>query len=554
MINENEKNEFLSTMRTLVSVTPLYIPFNCGNVRKLVLNNEFIYLWQDAKGDACYCFTLLEKEFFTTSIAKLGSVLTGHFGCEIEVINNEKEHIKKLISATNSLNKSLTDNEQYKFYNDTSQSNQFPSERKDFDVINIDMLGNQLVTIQPPDLVPYSHQKHPLHNQEKLYMSSVQLATYSMESHINTLYIKINELPVVHNMAYRPIMKQAFCRDEKGLSCRNKFIPTEFMITPSFNYDLNNSYILMFIFFMAKKDVIKTLQILKWLFLSFSWLNKASFALVLYSNNDTYMKLFYEEIIEPLFNSKQCEKIENSNLDKKSLSTLLHEKIIYNFDNITDTTILNEPAKELTNRLIHKNQWKLNGKNLTTVGNILITSTTNYIPMIAKDVPSIVVNVDSAIDNFCNEYNIKPHKYEISKLIKHDFNNFVSILKSLDISSIFDLSGYGSYDVCANVLDGDIDPLEVFDKIIRDMDIVPFEAAIKTEKDEKLAEEIRNNFNKNRVDKNHLLDYFRILFRNGIDKTNRALIADLKKFYSKTDEPFENEKTHVRDGRAYYFL
>jgi len=120
-------------------------------------------------------------------------------------------------------------------------------------------------------------------------------------------------------------------------------------------YHNRSSFILSLIFFMAKQDMKNALVILLWLIDSFILLKKSSYALVIYSDNDIYMKLFFEEIIEPLFDSSQCEKIVNSNLDKKSLSTQLDQKIIYNFHNITAPTILGEDAKELTNRLIHKN-------------------------------------------------------------------------------------------------------------------------------------------------------------------------------------------------------
>jgi hypothetical protein len=537
-----------STIKNLMNSQVIYYSYGFGNVARLDINNKFIYLWQNVKGDMCYCFTLYSNEYYTTSVAKLGNVLTQYFGYEIEVTNNGKEQLKKITSATIGLNKALAESERFNTYNNYFQMNQIEQNSND-------------TMMQPSGSIPQPYQQHPLHNQEKLYQGVIQLATYYLESHLNTIYIRTNELPIVSRIAFAPNEKQAFFTDEKGLNCKNSFIPTEFMVKDLPRCDVDSSIILSLIFFMAKQNEDKAMKILGWIAYSLITLNKSPFALVLYSNDNIFMKVFYEEIVEPLFDSHQCEKIENSSLDKKSLSTQLHERIIYNFYNITTPTILGEPTKELINRLIHKNNLKLNNKNITTVGNILIMSTTNYIPTIAKDVPRAVIKIDSKLDKFCNKHNISSNYYKITKLIEKDLENFTCILRCLDIEKLFkeyQVIDYDLMDANTDILDGDENPIMVFDKLIRNKDIIPFKSAANTRDKEKIVDELNKNFYINerytsRIDKNHLLDYFEILFGKGIFNSNTALIAALRNL-STTKEPFENEKTHVRDGRAYYFL
>jgi len=308
---------------------------------------------------------------------------------------------------------------------------------------------------------------------------------------------------------------------------------------------------------MANNNISQALKILAWITDSFTSLNKLPFTLVLYSTDDTYMQLFYDEIVMPFLNIDECEKVENDSIDKKSLSDKLDQKFIYNFHNITAPTILDKPAYELTNRLIHKDTYKFNNKLVTTVANILITSTTNYIPLISEDVPTATVNVNSNVDDLCAEFGIRSNPYEIAKLIENDRNNFVSIMRCIDLNKLCNecqVIDDNISDVHSEILDGNTEPVEVFDKLIRDNDTTPFKSAVTTKKEEKLVEELEDNFKINRVDKNHLLDYFEILFGKGIYKSNTAFIKVLRDDYSETGEPFGDYTTHVREGRGYYFL
>ena len=112
-----KSNDYKKIIKSYLGINMVTIPFFIGNVAQLVTNGRYIYLWQDAKGQVCYCFDIYDREYFTTSATKLGNVLSQHFQCEIEVVNNEKEHLKKMVNAQGQLNRAITDSERYYTFN-----------------------------------------------------------------------------------------------------------------------------------------------------------------------------------------------------------------------------------------------------------------------------------------------------------------------------------------------------------------------------------------------------------------------------------------------------
>ena len=102
-----------------------------------------------------------------------------------------------------------------------------------------------------------------------------------------------------------------------------------------------------------------------------------------------------------------------------------------------------------------------------------------------------------------------------------------------------------------DIMDGDTDLLKVFESSIKNKDEVLFKI-IET----KSAETHRillDDCDENRVAQAKLLEYFSLIFGKGIYKSNRALISALK-VISRTNEPFDNEKTFQIGKIAYYKL
>ncbi len=515
---ENSESKYSNFTQKITSTfnseNKIYI-FDFGYVKRFDLNNEFVYLWQDAKGNVCYSFNLLEKEYFTTTATKLSNALSSHFQCNIEVVNNINDTFSRKNSAATSASRA------------SQEAQRFTQNRRR----SLDSTNNRNNLLAH---TPQSHYEHRLH-QDRVALSHNQYE-YTNQTH----YLHLNELPIIYKEQFSPYTKLSFYR-QNALVYKNSYTPSKYMIGYLNTPNVENSFILSFLFAMANNDVKKAMGIIVWLVNSFNLLQKLPYTLVLHSKDDISMRLFYEEIIEPLFHKNYCEIISNDTLDKKALSQKLDEQVIYRFHNITTPTILEEDAKELVKRLIHKDEYRLNNKHITTLANILITSTSRYVPLIAKDVPCVVVDIASNLEEFCKEKKISTDYYAISPLIKNDLMNFATILRSIDLNNLsaaLELQYYNG-DENRDIIDGDVAVVKVFESAMKNKEEAFFQK-IKLQAP-KLYTKLSDDFSKNRIDRKNLIEYFSILFGEDIFKTNRALVAKLKEI-STTVEPFENVK------------
>ena len=528
-----KNNEYKMKIKKYLCKLMPPIHFSIGNVSRLDTNDRYIYLWQDAKGQVCYCFDIYDREYFITSAIKLGNVLTQHFQFEIEVVNNNKEHLKKMVSAQAQLNKGISDLERHNLYNGGMN----------FTNDSLPYLSNGYSNSFP--VIQQNNYQHPLQNQESLYNGIIQLSTYYLESHLKTQYIKIDELPIVYKTLFRPNINMAFFY-EKNMNCKNSYVPSIYQIKNLSEYDFENSFILTFILFLAKDNINNAMMIFKWLVYVVNSKNKLPYPLVFHSTDDSCIKLFWEEIVEPLLNPSYCEKFSNDTVDEKLLINKLDEKVIYNFHNITTSNILNLSSNDFINKLINKDELKIGGKTVTTLANVFISSTTKYIPLISKDIPCILLEVASNLDNL--GLNFK----NTVELISKDLDNFSTILKYVDFNNLAKEYPFIIYNVeNSDILNADTDVLDAFENIIKNKDIVPFENL--RIKNKKLYNKLLEDFEKNRVDRKNLFEYFTFLFGESIYRNNNQLIKVLRDL-SDTKEPFGNITSFNNNGRVYYRL
>ena len=120
---ENKLNIFINQVKNTFTYQNYYHMFNFSYIKKLELNGKIIFLLLDIKGQVNYIFDLLEKEPHTTSLVKLGSVLSSFFGMSIEVVNNHDEINKKVADKTTKLNRAITDLQKYESFQQYSQIN-----------------------------------------------------------------------------------------------------------------------------------------------------------------------------------------------------------------------------------------------------------------------------------------------------------------------------------------------------------------------------------------------------------------------------------------------
>ena len=197
-------------------------------------------------------------------------------------------------------------------------------------------------------------------------------------------------------------------------------------------------------------------------------------------------------------------------------------------------------------KLINKDKLKIGNKTFTTRASILITSTTKYIPLINKDTSCIFLEVASSLDNL--GLNFK----NTVELISKDLDNFSTILKYVDFNNLAKEYPFIIYNVeNSDILNADTDVLDAFENIIKNKDIVPFENL--RIKNKKLYNKLLEDFEKNRVDRKNLFEYFTFLFGESIYRNNNQLIKVLRDL-SDTKEPFGNITTFNNNGRVYYRL
>jgi hypothetical protein len=437
--------------------------------------------------------------------------------------------LKKHISARQGINKSELDYEiNNSFHNNEEETS----------------LENGAKTMQQQ---PMLVQQQPMLVQQNLYQDIINLSQQELSNKQNAKYIYANQLPLIHKEGFFPSSKQAFPQ-YGNITYKNTFTPSKYML---YHYDntggLSNSFIFVFIYNMVKQNMNEFMKVILWLTSCFPTLEKQQYVFVMYSESDIYMKLFYEEIVAPLFNPDFCEVIENDSLDKKSLSTKLNEKVIYNFQDITENIILDSKASDLVGRLLYKDDYKVNNKTITAAANILITSTSKYIPLLSNEIQSDIVSVDSSLDSLYQEHNIPKGKYHIASMIEKDLGNFSNILRNLDLNRLRQFQNNSNYEFIG-IMDNDVQPIEVFHRCIIDKDITLFKSLAP-----ELKDRLVDDFQKDRVNRKFLVEYFSKVFGTGIYKTTRAIVKALKKV-SYTELPFNNDKTFNNNGNVYYKL
>lgn len=509
---------------------------------KLFIQGKEIYLWQDRKGNICYSFSLLEKEFYTTTSSKLGNVLSSYFQYNIEVVKTINDAYKKMTNSMQGLNKAIVEEEKFRDYQEYKSSG--------------NMHQNQLLPhpVSTQNSLSWNNNQNLMMHQRNLHSNIIELSLYQLENNNNTYYIYMNEIVLVHNQLFRPYCKNMFFHKDDLNILKNTYMPSSYMlfsILPWKIDDVKPSFILEFIYYMANEDI--NLAIILFTFIASCFhLRGKNETVVLYAKDDIFMKLFYEEIITPLMNKDFCIQIKNDDFHEKSLLNL-NEKVIYNFHNILTATILDEKTHDLTSKLVYKDSIKIKNKEITTLGSILITSTSKYIPMISPDVRHFMYTVASDLNEFCRYKNIEHNSYQIGELIKKDLDNFSMILRKLDIDRLIkDFPNYykNSSMKRDDILDGSVSALKVFERSIKNKDSSLFQQ-LKIKK-ELLYNKLLSDFEKNRVDRKNLIHYFQSVFGFDLYKTNRELISDLK-YISNKDEPFDTT-TFNNNGSVYYRL
>ena len=500
-------------------------------------NSKFLYLWKDLKGNIHCSFNMHESTTYSSNISNINSLINDYFKFDIRFeISNDR--LKDVNTNQNLINS---------YFKITEQIHTLESEIKN---AKIDYEGKTDHISEYR--AEYEHGKKVRVATEKInrLKQKNSLNEKEFELKIKTQYIYTDELLTIHKEKFVPSAKLMFFDEIKGLTYKNSYSPSINMVKTFENQEkplqTNNddSIILRFILAMTKYNLDKAKDILIWLARSFLTLFKEPTTLVLYSKNDIYTNIFYKQIVEPLFNQEYCLEINDDTLKQKKINCLLNNKVIYYFKDISSTTFLNAPIKDLTDTLLNCDDYNLFNKKINTKGNILISSTSKHIPLISSEINSIVVDVNDNIDDFPNEIKILgkniTNKHDMAKLIKNDLDNFVKILRSMDIHKILYECSYSSYytkmenpnitesekEFQESILDGGTEILELFWVALVYRDKTKFEKLQKTNKN--LYNTLSGDFLNYKILGINLLSYFSAMFGEGVYASNRALLKASK--------------------------
>jgi len=361
-------------------------------------------------------------------------------------------------------------------------------------------------------------------------------------------YFSEKDIAVISKESFNPYIKKLFFLDSNKLLNKNTYIPSTYMYDDNNitnNNKIKSSKILEFILNMAKFNISNAIDILIWLSNIFKLNNESKSVLVLKSSENKYIDIFYEEIVSPLLNSKFCSKITEKDLDNDSLVSKLDKKILYYFHNIISPKILDIPITDFLTELIQKDEFKKDDKTITTIGNILVSSTNNCIPLINKYIECLEVEVSVNLEYLRDVY--------IINIIRADLYNFSLILKSLDFDTIISQKKeqYNQntksffYQHKNNPFNINEYSLSIFYKAIINKDINFFEK-IKDNND--LAyQELIDDFNKDRIKRSKISLYFISIFKIYKYNNTKEILAGLREIKDKKYNIFSMYKNRNKN-------
>jgi hypothetical protein len=296
----------------MTTTLPNSYPFNYGNVRLLEINGMFAFLWLTPKGEVGYSFDLSTPKSHTTSISKLSDALSSHFRCSIEAVNNIDNKYKKQHKAASGVAKAITDLQSYEEFSSYNQNS--------FDELPMNS-NNDVYTVSLQ--TQQNNFQSVGFDQKQIYTNIISLSVFQLEHNKSTYFIHLNELPMVHKEEHNPYNHSYFFIDENGYNTKNKYVDSKYCVEYFVPSNPDSSFILSFLVEMAKNDPVQLMNLFVWLVSTCIKSFKSPYALVLYSETNKFLDLFYEEIVVLLANEDFCEKITMSNLSEKVLSKKL---------------------------------------------------------------------------------------------------------------------------------------------------------------------------------------------------------------------------------------
>lgn len=386
--------------------------------------------------------------------------------------------------------------------------------------------------------------------------------------------IYITELLLVEEDIFEPREPFEFFNPIFGSqTCyRNTFLPSLYLLNqPENNHQYLYSITLQYIYYLANYQKDRFHFIMNWLAAFFKNLKfRSKTALILLGHRETGKEILFDEIIKPLFGQEYCLNITDDTLDTTSIQRLLKNKLFYNIDNLSDTTIKSKKIKKTLNDLLSKNTITVIEDRESIIeypkyGQTIITIDEAYLPSyIDKNFDSYslfkIPDEYSLVETFNLKLNSSgfriqnkneniqkfenylltlqlTSKAKIIEAIRNDLTNFAYILKGYKIKEEILDNPFENDD--KNYLQNNLeDKLRAFHEAI-----LKYKSSTNTnyfqkihDKNSTLYEEMMNDFNLKLIKQKNIHKYFSTLYPEENLTSARTLMVHLRKidssFYS----------------------
>lgn len=267
----------------------------------------------------------------------------------------------------------------------------------------------------------------------------------------NTTLIPLNALPMILGEKFS-VNKEQFIKESNGIYI-NKFYPNSCLAdTANLIFNIGNIYplcsgkyntgnkmdqdkyyhVMQYLYHISGYRTDGFNYIMCWLsnmirYITNNTMNSDLFrsVLILRGGEKSGKEIFFNQIIQPIFGNEYCLKIDDKTLSKKNIEKEKSNKIFYNFDNISSSSLKDIENKELIRDILIKRDKNIVG--------IVITTDKKYIPYDLSGVEYVVLDLPDDIktmyipDEFHSQLSLK---YDLSV----DLDTFSSILKCYNYS------------------------------------------------------------------------------------------------------------------------
>lgn len=168
----------------------------------------------------------------------------------------------------------------------------------------------------------------------------------------NPFVIPSTSLLMIEEDTFNPFIKKEFYNKD-GVTYRNMFLPTEFMLLPKETQYKNPELILKLISHLTRNIPLRTNWFMNWLASFFQSLKKTPVSCILKGLPGAGKNILTEEILKPLFGESQFSQPNERTLKGDFIQTIIKGKLVINIDETSSKDKKNTDGyKELLKILI----------------------------------------------------------------------------------------------------------------------------------------------------------------------------------------------------------